>query len=114
MKSMHAQCTDPADDSTYVKTGVITGYDGNLSIDSWLFRSNAVHQIIPVGSGYRVLMDCWNPGASTGPPTDTEEGWFTVLASDPVTFDAAPAHLAITLGSSWYANSAENPSVVRR
>lgn len=105
MHSGHASCTDPL--GTYTKHGTIAGYTGNLAVGGWTWQSNVPRAVIPRESGtYRVGISTWNPT-----PVDTEEGCVMVSASDLTTW-ASPSGLMIGLGSGWYANSAENPSII--
>jgi len=105
MHAGYATCTDPADSGTYTKQGVLSGWSGNITAGGFTWRSNAIRQVMPRGGSYLVLSDMWNASGETeeacGLTTTTD------LASIPV-----PSSLMIPLGSGWYANSAENATVM--
>jgi hypothetical protein len=109
--SAYATCTDPASSGTYTKQGQLSGYGGLISLGGWDWRSNVPRCVVKRGSEYRFFIDFWNPGAASGPPTDTEEACAVTTATS-LTSVPLPSGLAIPLGSGWYANSAENPSVI--
>lgn len=105
-----ATCTNPANAATYTKLGSpMTGFSGLISAGGWDWRSNMVRCVTRKGSQYLVFVGLWNPGAATGPPTDTEEACAAVLSSSLTSFPV-PSSLMLSLGSGWTANSAENPT----
>lgn len=107
-----ATCTDPTDPDDYTRQGVIDGLDAPITVGGWTWRSNGIRGIIPYGPQYLAALTVFNPGAAEGgAPTDTEEACVTILGDSPSEF-AAPSGLMIPLGSSWYANSAENVSMI--
>lgn len=100
----HATCTDPT--GAYTKTGVLTGWSGDISVGGLTFRSNAVRSVLQDGGFGRLgFVTVWNDG--TG-----KEASVCVAMSDFVTF-AAPSGLMFALsGGAWDSVSAENVTAV--
>lgn len=107
-KSMVAICTDPANSATYTKLGVLSGFDGTLTLGGITFRSNQVRGIAQSLGQIIVTGSVFNPTSGSN-----EGGWATTAAG-PANV-TAPTGLMIALNDgSWHANSAENPSIVPR
>lgn len=111
-KPMVATCTDPSNSATYTKLGVLSGFSGQFDVGGWHWRSLYVRYVYPYANGYRALFSIFNPGGTSGGPTDTEEGAFVVDGTDPVTFNAPTALMIPLDDGSWKANSAENPTAI--
>lgn len=101
----YATCTDPATAGSYTKHGVMTGFSSTLTLGGKTWRSNQVRDVRKRGSQWLVAGDAWNASGFT------EEACWLVTTSD-LTAIPVPTDLMIPLGASWYANSAENPSIM--
>lgn len=105
-----ATCTDPDDDATYSKVGVISAFSGVLVLsDGYHYQSNQMRSIVEDGDGgYIAFGSAFQP---TEVPSSLHEVAWRSTSTDLVTW-TAPVGPLIALGDGWDAVSAENPAVV--
>lgn len=101
----HATCTDPTNSGTYSKTGVLTGFSGDITFGGRTYHSNVIRQLIKISTGWQALLDLWN---TTGGQV---EACSSVTASS-YTSITVPTSIMLALGSGWDSASAENPCAV--
>lgn len=107
----YATCTDPADDSTYTKHGVIDAFSGVLVLSDGLhYQSNQVRSIAQDEHGrYVAFGSAFQP---TEFPSSLHEVSWRSTSTDLVTW-TAPTGPLLPLGTGgWDDDSAENPAVV--
>lgn len=111
--SAYATCTDPANSATYTKHGELSGFGGLISAGGWNWRSNVPSFVLPRAGRFITSTSIYNPGAATGPPTDTEEANGSAFSIASLTAWSVPSALLVPLDDgSWHANSGENPSII--